>query len=208
MQNWRDTVLSQYANSPVLLSMLERLNDAIDPALAVNAWWQQLWNVDTAQGYGLDVWGRIVGITRYLTIPVDEDYFGFDDGSSPGTWTPFNDGVFYSGSAATQTYALSDSAYRGLILFKAFANIARTDIPSLNRLINVLFSGIQGIYVVNGYVVDGYFSSESVGRAYVEDLGGMVMRYRFEYTLSVYQQAIINTPGVLPHPAGVTVLIG
>ena len=205
MQHWRDTLLSQYANSPILLGLLERLNDAIDPSADIDLWYRKAWNVETAKGWGLDVWGRIVGISRYLEVPVDTDYFGFQDGAS-NDWTGFDDGILYSGTEATQTYALSDKAYRSLIMFKAFANIARTDIPSLNRLINILFAGVQGFYVADGYVVDGYLVS-GVGRAYVEDMGGMQMRYHIEYDLTPYQQAIINTPGILPHPAGVTVLI-
>ncbi len=43
----------------------------IDPTADLNAFYDLVWNVATAQGWGLDVWGRIVGVTRNLNIPAD-----------------------------------------------------------------------------------------------------------------------------------------
>lgn len=208
MQNWEQTVLSQYGNSPILLALIEGMNDAIDPRANIDAFFQNVWNIDTAQGYGLDVWGRIVGITRYIQVPSNIDYFGFKTGGSPEHSLPFGSGVFYAGKNSTQTYALSDAAYRSLILFRAMVNIAAVNIPTLNRLINLLLGGITGLYVANGYVLDGYFSNRGGQQAYVVDLGNMQMRYVIGYSLNVYQSAIVNTPGVLPNPSGVKVFIG
>ncbi|TIR44152.1 MAG: DUF2612 domain-containing protein, partial [Mesorhizobium sp.] len=75
-----------------------------------------IWDVDTAQGYGLDVWGRIVGVNRILQVTAG-DWFGFQE-ASPGT-DPFGNGAFYSGAPLTSNFALSDEAYRLLILAKA-----------------------------------------------------------------------------------------
>jgi hypothetical protein len=208
MQNWEDTLASQYANSPALLAIIEGMNDSIDQTARINDFVRLVWNVDTAQGYGLDVWGRIVGISRYLSIPSTEDFFGFETGGVPEHSMTFGSGVFFAGASSSTAFALSDTAYRQLIYFKAFANIARADIPTLNRLVSKLFAGLHGLYIVRGYIVDGYFSTEDTGRAYVQDLGGMQMRYVFEYDLNIYETAIINTPGLLPHPAGVKVFIG
>lgn len=208
MQNWETTLASQYANSPALLAVIQGMNDSIDPNARIDDFYRLVWNVDTAVGHGLDVWGRIVGISRYLSIPSTEDFFGFETGGIPEHSQPFGSGVFFAGAGSSTTFALSDTAYRQLIYFKAFANIARADIPTLNRLVNKLFSGVLGLYIVRGYVVDGYFSAGDPGRAYVQDLGGMQMRYVFEYEFNVYESAIVNTPGLLPHPAGVKVFIG
>lgn len=208
MQNWEQTLLSQYAHSPILCALIEGMNDAIDPRVKIDRWFQQVWNIDTAQGYGLDVWGRIVGITRYVQIPVAIDYFGFQTAGVPEHSLPFNVGVFRAGDQPTQTYELSDDAFRSLIFFKAFSNIAATTIPALNKLVNKLFGGLHGFWVARGYYVDGFIDGGSdSGRAWVEDLGGMAMRYRFDYTLNEYELAIISAPGVLPSPSGVTVSI-
>lgn len=207
MQNWRDTLLSQYASSPSLLALIEGANDAIDPAADITRFFQQVWNLDTATGWGLDVWGRILGVSRNLQVPAQIDYFGFQTDALPERSLPFNVGVFYAGAQSTSTYALSDGAYRSLLYFKAFSNICATTIPSLNFLINRLFGGVTGLYVARDYVIDGYFASEGSGRAFVEDLGNMEMRYVIEFELEPYQSAIVNAPGVLPHPAGVKVYI-
>lgn len=208
MKNWQDTILSQFGNSPILLSLIESANDAIDPAANIDAFITSVWDVSTAQGHGLDIWGRIVGISRYIQIPGSIDYFGFKTGGTPEHSLPFGSGVFYAGQQVTQTYALSDAAFRQLILFKAFSNIAAMNIPTLNKLVQLLFAGVVGYYVAPGYVVDGYFATTEPGRAYVLDLGGMTMRYVFDIDLTAYQVAIVNAPGVLPRPAGVTVIIG
>lgn len=208
MERWEDSLASQFANSPALLAIIEGMNDAIDPRARIDDFYRLVWNVDTAQNYGLDVWGRIVGIGRYLQIPDSIDYFGFKTGGVPEHSLPFGSGVFFAGAASSTTYALSDSAYRSLIYFKAFANISSLTIPNLNRLANRLFAVTHRLYFQNGYVDDGYIEEGGPGRAYVEDLGGMQMRYVFDYELSDVELAIVNTPGLLPHPAGVKVFIG
>ena len=207
MNNWQDTLLSQYANSPILLQLIESLNDAIDPSKNIDAFYNQLWNIDTAQGYGLDVWGRIVGVSRNFDVPYAGKTFGFDvPGDSPQPYLPFNFGIFYTRSNAGSVYALGDDAYRQLILFKAFANIIDCSIPSLNALARTLF-GYNAKYVVDGYVVDNYYANDSSSRAYVVDNGGMSMTYVFDFHLNPVQAAIANAPGLLPAPTGVSVSV-
>ena len=63
------TVISQYANSPVLLALLRRLNTALDQAANIEQFYTLVWDLRTAVGYGLDVWGRIVGVNRVLRVP-------------------------------------------------------------------------------------------------------------------------------------------
>src|ERR1700731_1609022 len=95
MINFEATVLSQYANSPTIMQLVKNLNDYIDPTNNINAFFNMIWNIDTAVGYGLDVWGRIVGVGRVLKIAT-VDYFGFQ-GPSGASGLPWNQGIFYSG---------------------------------------------------------------------------------------------------------------
>ncbi len=60
-----DTLLSQYANSPIIVGLLEGLEECLNPSTTIDAFYDDIFNVLTAKGYGLDVWGRIVGIGRY-----------------------------------------------------------------------------------------------------------------------------------------------
>ncbi len=178
------TVISQYANSPILLQLVHNMAQYIDPRTNFEDFYSFVWNVDTAQGFGLDIWGRIVGVSRVLHIPTTELTFGFHDGAAIPDVEPFNQGVFNSrGAENTQSYVLTDSAYRVLILAKALANISATTSPALNTLLRNLFPGR--------------------GRAYVLDLGGMKMQFTFEFPLTEVEFAILTQSGALPHPAGV-----
>jgi len=181
MKDVMRTVIAQYANSPTLLQLIENFDQYIDPSADIDAFYDMVWNVDTAVGRGLDIWGKIVGLAngRLLKIPSTDLNFGFNEASA----ATFGEGVFYDGVAATQTYSLTDPAFRTLILVKAMANISDGSIPSYNQLLQNLFKGR--------------------GRCYVNDLGNMQMRYTFEFYLEPWEVAIITQSGALPRPTGV-----
>lgn len=174
------TVISQYTTSPTLRQLIRNLDEYINPDVDFDAFYNYVWNVETAQGFGLDIWGRIVGVERILTVPGDVTYLGYAEASS---WQPFNQAPMYAGEQATQTYRLADDAYRRLILVKALANITDCTSPSLNRLLSNLFAGR--------------------GRCYVSDTGKMEFRYVFEFALEPYEIAILTQSGAVPKPAAV-----
>lgn len=176
------TIISQYANSPTLVQLVNNIDEYIDPRADIDSFYNFVWNVDTAQGFGLDIWGRIVGIGRELRLP-DVDWFGFSE-ALPGAY-PFDEQPFFAGGGVTNVYRLADDAYRKLILTKALANIISTNAPSFNQLLQNLFA--------------------DRGRCYVNDLGGMAMRYTFEFDLTPVEYAIVTQSGALPRPAGVLV---
>ena len=182
------TVMSQFANSPTMLQLITNMAQYLRQDLNMQAFFDFVWNVETAQGFGLDIWGRIVDISRLLHIPNSAELFGFQNSTVPPGVTPFNFGVFNSkGGAATQTYLLPDDGYRILILAKALSNISATTAPAINQILQNLFPGR--------------------GNAFVEDLGGMAMQYTFQFVLTVVESAIIGQSNALPHGAGVSVSI-
>jgi hypothetical protein len=179
------TVASQYANSPTMLALIGGMNSAIDPSVDIDSFYNDMWNVETATTYGLDCWGRIVNVSRTLTLPpaaVAEiaDYFGFAEaGVSAFT---FGYGTLYT-TPASSNFVLSDDAYRQLIMLKAAANITNCSIAGLNHILSQLFNGM--------------------GRAYVADVGNMQMVLVFEFLLTPVQKAILLQSGVVPVPCGV-----
>lgn len=175
------TIYGQFANSPVILRLIELFNDWIDPAPLIDSFYDDVWNVATAKGWGLDVWGRIVGVNRVLQAAPSK-YLGFEEAGTLSA-DPFNQSPFYSGEPPTQNFSLSDEAFRNLIYAKAAANIWDGSIPGLNRVLRLLFPG-QVCYVTDGL--------------------NMTMVYRFHFTLSPVQQTIVINSGVLPRPAGVS----
>ena len=182
MINVEETIISQYGNSATITQLVRNMDQYIDPRADFDTFYDFVWNVETAQGFGLDIWGRIVNISRELQIPPDSNFFGFSD-ALPGSY-PFGEQPFYDGTpGATRTYRLADDAYRQLILVKALANISATNAPAINQLLQNMFVGR--------------------GRCYVNDLGGMALRYTFEFDLTPYEFAIMTQSGALPRPAGV-----
>ena len=71
MNNVLQTIVSQWGNSPTILALIESFNAAVDPAPDLDAFLTHVWQVDTAQGFGLDIWGRIVDIERIIHVPSD-----------------------------------------------------------------------------------------------------------------------------------------
>lgn len=177
------------------------MNDYIDPRKSLLDFYNVVWNVDTAVGFGLNIWGRIVGVSRVIPISASTGSFGFQTANVPPDWQnmgvvgqPSTGGPFYSGQADTGGFKLNDDAYRVLILAKALANIVATNAPSLNALVRNLFPG-RG----RAYTRDGGQSNTSVG--------GMQMTYIFEFPLTSIEFAILSFSGVLPSPAGVGISI-
>lgn len=181
MQNFEQTIISQYGTSPILLQLIHNMDEYIDPSADIDTFLSFILDVDTAQFWGLDILGKIVGVDRYLKIPpeIAEPYFGFKATENQ----PFGQAPFFHITAATDTYALSDTAFRTLIKLKALANISATNIPSLNQMLNNLFPGR--------------------GRCFVADQGNMQMLFIFEFYLQPFEVAILTQSGVLSRPVGV-----
>lgn len=139
MLDYKKTVVSQYGNSPKLLQLIEDFNDVIDPAADIDAFYANFWDIDTAIGVGLDIWGRIIGIGRNITIQPVSTYLGFHEGQTSAVdYEPFGHGILYSG-VRNGAFVLTDTAYRTLLFARALGNITDGSVPSYNRLLSLLF---------------------------------------------------------------------
>ncbi len=150
---WQQTLQNKFASSPILVSLISSFAYAMYQNQNIASFLKYIFDVRTAVGYGLDVWGAIVGISR--TIP-----------SSPPV-------------------TLDDTDYQTLILVKAAANIGNVTIPTLNRLLTQIFSGM--------------------GIVFVQDNLNMTLTYVFLFQPTIAQLAIVKSSGALPRPAGVQV---
>ena len=191
MQNFEQTILSQYANSPTIVQLVTNMNTYIDPSTNIDDFYNFVWNIDTAQGYGLDVWGRIVGVGRVLQISTSS-FFGFS-GPDGASGVGFDQAPFYNSEAVTSNYILLDDPYRAIILAKALANICNATIPAINQIFINLF-GASGPLPVTVY-------------CYCTDGENMTMTYTFGSTLTPVQTAIVYQSGVLPRPVGVSATV-
>jgi hypothetical protein len=174
-----DTIIAQYANSTRLTSILTSYADAMDMTENFDNFYDFIWNVDTAQGVGLDIWGRIVGVSRTLGISPGT-FFGFQEADS---WTGFGQGIFYSGAGGiTNNIVLDDPSFRLLILAKAASNICDGSIPAVNAILLALFPGR--------------------GDCYVRDNLNMTQTFVFTFPLTEVQIAIVQAVG--PTTVGVS----
>ena len=79
MLNVEQTIISEYGNSPTLCQLVHNIDLYLDPRADIDNFYNWVWNIDTAQGFGLDIWGRIIGVSREVfSNPVyylnDTDY--------------------------------------------------------------------------------------------------------------------------------------
>lgn len=124
------TIISQYGNSATITQLVRNMNESLDPRADFDTFFDYVWNVETAQGFGLDIWGRIVGVDRTLNVPADTP--------NPGMF-PFTPGVV----------TLTDSQFRTVVLVKALANITNGTATGLNQLLSNLFAGRGRCYVLD-----------------------------------------------------------
>lgn len=181
------TIINQYANSAIITALCVDMNAYVDPTANFDEFYDTIWNIDTAIGRGLDIWGRILNVARVLAIPASDAFFGFEEPGTPDLLTGFGQAPFFSGQQITSNFSLSDDAYRVLLIAKALSNISDGSIPAINQILINLF-GLSG-------------------KCYVTDGLNMTMTYTFAFVLTPVQNAIVQNSGVLPRPSGVSLTI-
>lgn len=180
-----DTVISQYANSPILMQLILNFDSYLDQTQNLDNFVGFMRDISSASGYGLTVWGNIVGVSQTLHIVGDQKYFGFEEATpiSADTFGPGGQSPFYSGVPLTSNFNLSDDAFRLLIIAKALANLSSGSIDSINKILVSLFP--------------------NRGNAFATDGLDMTGTYTFNFILTPVELAIIEQSGVLPKSTGV-----
>ena len=135
-----ETVQSQYATSKRMHAVIDAFWQAINPKSDIDLLYRKLVNPRTAEGYGLDVWGRIVAIGRsYLAVDDDTPYFGFDppEGVKNERLNSFGNAPFYK--TIYGKVRLADPMFRTYVFLKALINIGDSSLASLNQAVKLLF---------------------------------------------------------------------
>ena len=168
----KDTLMSQYANSPAIVGIIDGIADALDPNATVDEFYSLLWNLSTATTWGLDIWGRIVGMSRNVQMSdPDAVTFGFKTNPVSQNFTPFNVAPFSASGAKFNSYRLPDNLYKELIIIKAASNILYATAPNINKYLQMIFSE----------------------KAYYYITGHMTAAYIFEFELTAFQRLIVYT---------------
>jgi len=194
MQNLESTIESQFATSPTLGQLLQAINQWIDPTTDLDTFYSYVFNIQTAEGFGLDNWGKILGVTRTFQVPqITAPFFGFNEQNGPYV-VSFNTDPFYSGNTGYSNVSLDDGDYRTLLLVKAMANIGNSSAATYNAMLMTLFPGIG-----NCYVEDWTTPGSSIPY--------MTMQLTFSQQLTAIQIAILTESGVFAAPTGVNLTI-
>lgn len=139
------TVQSQYSASPRILALAGMYWDMLNPGSEIQTMLDDMLNPSTARGYGLDVWGRIVGIKR-ATVPVSGEYLAFDpDPMSNPDGDSWNNAPF---NPLTPQGLATDTVFRVYVMVKAMMNIGNGSLADINKYFSLMFpdSGIQVIH--------------------------------------------------------------
>lgn len=182
-----ETVYRQYAGSPKLKALIGLFGQELDPAPTIQRFYDEVFNIQTAGAYGLNIWGKILNLSRVMSYQPTVQWFGFREADlSTPTQTdpqPFGSAPFVAADVTQGgSLVLADEDYRKALMMRAMANITDCTIPSLNRMLMYLFSD-------SGY-------------AWVTTDGPMQMSYHFAFTPSSSELALIQNSNILPKPAG------
>lgn len=175
-------VLWQYDNAPALQSLLAQKSDWYEANQRAfwQDWYDQVFNLDTADEFGCAVWARILGIALSVDLPpspLTKPTWGFGD---------FNDNFFNSNFSRTaegvQTLTLEQK--RLVLKLRYLQLVSRGTVPEINRALGDLFANEGTAYVIDGLDM----SSSFVALGFSPSPG-----IRF----------ILDTFDLLPRPAGV-----
>ena len=129
-------MISQYANSPKYVKLYTGLSDLFNNASTLEDWFNVVYNLNTATGFGLDIWGKILNQGRQFTY--------FENGSEVNVYLGGEqtiDGVTYSEEYMENTYRL-------VLFLKALTNITNCTIASMNSLLQFYFKNRGRVYVL------------------------------------------------------------
>lgn len=140
-----------------------------------------MWNIDTAEKYSLDVLGRIFGVSRTSVSMTEKDYLTYYEKTGGLGW---GQGRWYrSGEAFRETILLEDEEFRFLIkarIWKLYQN------PSLDYLTDAL----QALTGDDAFIVDNYDMT-------------MKVFYGSEIDLNSFILFAVENLDILPRPIGV-----
>lgn len=179
--NLLQAILWQYNNAPNIQGILQQKQDWYDVNQTEfwNDWYRDVFNLQTANEFGLNIWSIILGQPIYVTqsfVPITPNAWGF--GSSRKNFTRGN---FRSTSGAT--FPLSLPTARVVLQLRYFQLIGTCTVPSINRCLAWVF--------------------KNYGLAYVIDGLNMTQTYHFGFVVSPELAYVFDTFDILPRPTGV-----
>ena len=179
-----DLVISQYAESTRIISLLDGILEVFQTELVVPLLQlPDLAILDLASGIWLDYLGERLGITRPYRLSTDLRFFGFGDASDRGS---FDESVFRSTAPdLSNQVQIGDNWYRSLLKGRSLTLRLGDSVPDIEMVCAVVFDG------------GGYVS---------EDTANLAITVHVTDSRDGFVNVADNA-GVLPDPAGIAVSI-
>ena len=173
MQNIGQTIIGQYANSPTIRGIIERMDDAVDLSAEFDTFRSYVMDIDTAQGFGLDYLGRIIGLPREVRTGKSAAIIDI---------AIIDASIIDDTTSGTASILMSDDEYRIALRLKAYKNISRANVETVNTQLRMLAAGR--------------------GNAFVHDIGDMSITYYFDCALTSLEVALIKNTDMMIRPSG------
>ena len=176
-------ILWQYNDAANLQSILQQKQDWFNENQE-QFWidfYNNIFNLETANEFGLAVWAIILGLPLFINAPPTPDdvpIFGF--GSANGA-VNFDNGIL--GEQNGTVYNLPLETKRTALKLRYFQITSSGTVPETNRMLDYVFG--------------------SKGKAFLEDYGDMTQGYIFLFPVTWDLAYIFNNLDILPRPAGV-----
>lgn len=169
----------QHANAKILqcliLAWIEKRKELVTDFY--DSWVEDVFNINTANEFGLSVWSIILDIPITIEIPAQQTVsFGFGPFRRN-----FNNGNFGAGGVS----ALSKEDARRVLKLRYYQLITKASVTEANAIIKNVFGDL--------------------GQSYVIDRYNMTATYVFNFTLDSALLEIIKDFDLLPRPAGVKI---
>lgn len=134
--NLMRTVLWQYENAPKLKSLVQSEQDWANENVTEfwKNWFRDVFNLKTANEFGLNVWSRILDVPLTINRPrrVAGSVFGFG-----GNHENFGNGNF--GRARSQDIEVTTEQARKILLLRWFQLTSRPTVANINEALEIVF---------------------------------------------------------------------
>jgi Protein of unknown function (DUF2612) len=144
-------------------------------------WIQNVFNLATANQFGLSVWSVILGLPLYVNAPYDPDAPTWGYGGTNGD-VNFDNGNFNDNGG--YSFFLPLNTQRIALQLRYFQLVSSGTLPEINRALAYVFA--------------------SYGSAYLLDNHDMTQTYFFNFPVTWDLAYLFKNYDVLPRPAGVS----
>jgi hypothetical protein len=179
--NLLQAILWQYNDALRLQSLLEQKQSwyDINQSEFWSDWYRDVFDLRTANDFGLTVWAIILNIPLTITSggEVDIERFGFEEfrlNFTRGNFAPSSSGI-----------KLTTEQRRLVLRLRYFQLVTRGAVPEINQFLDYVFGDLGNVYVLDGL--------------------DMTMTYVFTFAPSKNLFFVLKNFDVLPRPAAVGV---